>query len=154
VSGRAPGCSSHLRALVILYGWAIPLALGHSAASTSPTVTEGTRRSIEVQLRHLPKRYSCAELSTITREVLQALGVNAVVRVTARRCERALGFSARSPAMTVILLPGAQEPPASTSGRRVRVAAGTPPVLKDQDCELLRQLYLRLLSRLTLDIAE
>lgn len=98
-----------------------------------------------VHLRYLPHRYSCVALERVIRDVLVQLGVRAV-RVTARRCESALGSMARSPVvrMKYSELIEAQKARAKTAVRAaskiVRLAPENPPSLTAEDCKLLRQL--------------
>jgi hypothetical protein len=122
------------------------------ANAPAPGAGAGVSHSIRVQLENLPKRYSCADLTTITTQILQAVGIRSALRVFPQRCERALGSHARSPAMTVTFREPVAQPGIAGDGMRLRIGAGTPVALKDDDCELLRQLYFRLLSRLELDV--
>lgn len=131
------------------------LSGGEQAAAASPGAPQvGALTSIRVQLENLPKRYSCADLTTITTQVLEAVGIKSGLRVGARRCERALGSNAKSPVLNVTFGKAVTQPIVTGAGIRVKIGAGAPPVLKESDCELLRQLYFRLLSRLDLDVRE
>lgn len=111
-----------------------------------------------VNLRDLPQRYSCEDLSQKFRDVLLAISARPE-RILAYRCEKALGQRARSPEVhvqfslpEVLGAPGRGSADLSVMRKTIELQPGHPPSLAASDCHLLRQLEATLLAALPVKI--
>jgi hypothetical protein len=131
---------------------------GASEAATLPPEAQSAvwvHYTLNMRLLHLPRRYPCADLRSRIRDVLLLIGARPEVTVLPRRCERALGPSARSPSVRLAFdLAQANESDGPSSATvqairtSVRLEAGSPRSLDANDCELLRQLKSALLEKI------
>jgi hypothetical protein len=113
------------------------------------------RRDLSLSLKHLPRRYTCAELTQKISSVLSHLGARSGAVVQPHRCERVLGSTARSPSVRLKfdMLAVADEiqesPEIVARWRDVVVEPGRPDAVDEQDCELLRQIRNHLPGKIT-----
>jgi hypothetical protein len=126
--------------------------------SAAPQPAAWTAYDVVVNLRELPKRYSCDDLSYKFRDVLLAIGARPE-NIFAYSCEKSLGSRARSPEVHLqFALPevvrGAQLRSADLSvvRRTIELQAGNPPALGALDCNLLRQIKAALLAALPVQV--
>jgi len=105
--------------------------------------------SLSVDLRNLPRRYSCDELQLKLRDVLLALGARPDLKILISRCES----GSRSPIARVQLaIPQSVERTAKggvvveAAVAIVRLEPGHPVSLSAADCDLMRQIKDRLLA--------
>jgi hypothetical protein len=131
---------------------------GADPPSSAPEPAEWMAHDIVVDLRDLPKAYSCDELRNKLRDVLSAIG-SRPLQIAPYRCERALGAAGRSPGIhlrfdTLHKVSGV--PARVTSGLRatIRLGPGEPQSLEDTDCELLRQIKGPLMTSLDARVVE
>lgn len=109
-----------------------------------------------VPLDNLPTQYSCNDLWYKFRDVLLALGARADLKILTYRCADQTGIRGRSPRVhlqfsTPELVKGPQTRWAqiSAASETVRLTPGQPALLRDSDCELVRQIKNSLLPELT-----
>ncbi|MDB6046439.1 MAG: hypothetical protein JWM63_4990 [Gammaproteobacteria bacterium] len=114
-----------------------------------------------LELRNLPKRYSCNDLWYKFRDVLLEIGARPNMQILTYRCESALGPSARSPRVHLqfetpraLASPQSGEPDISAINRTIRLAAGQPHSLDGADCELLKQMKETLVASLHLRVLD
>ena len=129
-------------------------------ADSAPTAepTEWVRHDLLVDLRDLPKRYTCNELWYRFRDVLVTIGARPV-KVLPYRCESALGSGGRSPRVHLTFdmpqaLPGPHGTGESAVLETLHVAAGNPQSLGRDDCDLLRQIKDTLFASLHLHVVD
>jgi hypothetical protein len=120
---------------------ATPLPLGTQSAAM------WERRDVLVDLRNLPKRYSCDDLRRKFRDVLLRLGAGPRMEIKPNRCTRSAGPAARSPSVRLeIYVPRALAHAKASAAavnvvaRDVRIAPGEPSTIDASDCVLLRQM--------------
>jgi hypothetical protein len=134
------------------------LAASATAAATtadSPRPAVWTLHTLIVDLRDLPKRYTCDELWYKFKAVLLTLGARPDMKILPYRCERALGSAAYSPK---VQLQFSSPRPVSgkdvkwadmqVASKSVRLEPGSPDHIDRQDCELLYQIKSTLLPYL------
>jgi hypothetical protein len=146
-------------ALLLLPAIAAGQTLATSASSAAPTPAEWKSYDVLVELRTLPRTYSCDELWYKVRDVLLQLGARAYMTITPFDCGSRRGEEARSPSVEVKFqlpepLRGAATRYADTSvsEQAVRLAPGAPSSLQAGDCELMRQMEETLLAGLPVHI--
>jgi hypothetical protein len=129
-----------------------PLLLAASANATPPEL--GTqwaalwqRRDVLVDLRNLPKRYSCDDLRDKFRDVLLRLGAGPRMVIAPHRCARAAGPAARSPSVRLefdvprpLARGAARGTERNVVARNVQIAPGEPHSIDASDCALVRQM--------------
>jgi hypothetical protein len=125
---------------------------GASAAET-PQAAIWSRHALIVNLRNLPKRYTCEGLLYKFRDVLLAIGARPDLKIQPYRCDRRLGSIAYSPKVQLEF-----SVPRVLSGKEarwaqmrvltksVRLEPGAPSHLDDSDCALLNQIRRTLLK--------
>lgn len=120
------------------------LASGALFAAPAPVPIEWVQHNLIVDLRDLPRRYSCADLWYRFRDVLLAVGAKPSMQIVPNRCESVLGSGARSPHVhlkfEVARQPNPREGSVPAEMKNVQFAAGRPQSLDGGDCELLRQI--------------
>ncbi len=135
------------------------------AAIVPAAAEDATRRAgawvafdLVVNLRSLPRRYSCEDISQKMRDVLLAVGAHPE-NVFAYRCEQGLGTQSRSPEVHLrFSLPEAlgesrgRASDMSVVRKTVELQPGHPPSLGGSDCELLREIKGALLTVLPVQI--
>jgi len=105
------------------------------------------RRDVLVDLRNLPKRYSCDDLWYKFRDVLLRLGAGPRMEILPYRCARSAGPAARSPSVRLEFYVPRPLGRTAASGadlnvvaRDVEIAPGEPQTLDASDCALVRQM--------------
>ena len=126
------------------------------ASTAAPAPVEWVKHDLIVDLRNLPKRYTCNDLWYRFRDVLVAIGARPL-QILPYRCERALGSAARSPRVHLAFeMPRAL--PATARGAvvptTIHIAAGHPQSLGVDDCDLLRQMKDTLFASLRLRVVD
>lgn len=128
-----------------------------AAADSRPGSTFAQWRSwnLLVELRDLPRAYTCNELWYRFRDVLMAIGARPFPQVLAYRCGKTAATSTRSPSVQLQFqlpdpLPQSQSRYADVSVERstVQLGPGKVPSFTAADCELLRQMNDKLLAAL------
>jgi hypothetical protein len=105
------------------------------------------RRDVLVDLRNLPKRYSCDDLWYKFRDVLLRLGADPRMEILPHRCARSAGPAARSPSVRLefsvprpLARAAARGADLTVVMRDVEIAPGEPPTIDASDCALVRQM--------------
>jgi hypothetical protein len=100
-------------------------------------------RALIVDLRDLPKGYTCDELWYKFRDVLLAIGARPDVKILPYQC----GASSHSPKVQlefsipkVIASDDARGADMQAAMKSIRLEPGAPAHLNDQDCDLLKQI--------------
>lgn len=168
-TGRASRCASWKQEICATRSLAavrvVAALVWVAAMAPAAALDAATRRAaawvafdLVVDLRNLPRRYSCEDISQKTRDVLLAVGAHPEYVLT-HRCEQALGTQSRSPEVHVrfSLLEALDEPRERTSGlsvvrKTVELQPGHPPSLGASDCQLLREIKGALLAVLPVQI--
>jgi hypothetical protein len=132
-----------------------------AGAEASRPASEASRpgvwlhHAVIVDLRNLPKRYTCDELWYKFKDVLLAIGARPDMKILPYRCEQRLGAAARSPSVELIFSMPAQATPKNVRWadvqvvpKSVRLQPGAPSHLDSQDCALLKQMKDTLLSNI------
>jgi hypothetical protein len=139
----------------------VPLGL---AAAGTPATSRMRRavwaeHDLTIELEHLPKAYSCNDLTQKIHDVLHAIGARPDIRIFVSRCEDGVDTRLVAPRAHVIF-----SIPFEVDGqladffdtlaieRTVRVEAGDPASIDFSDCELLRQLRLTLLDSVSMSV--
>jgi hypothetical protein len=142
-------------AVLVLVSTVLPAA---TASASVPRAAAWVPFDLVVNLRNLPERYSCEDLSQKFRDVLLAVGARPE-NIFAYRCEKTLGPRARSPEVHVqFSLPEVLSEPARKSAdlsvirKTIELQPGHPASLGASDCHLLRQIKAALLAALPLEI--
>jgi len=139
--------------LAVAAGATIANAAAVQTAATTSVSTEKPQpgvwlhHAVIIDLRNLPKRYTCDDLWYKFRDVLQAIDASPNMKILPYRCESSLGSAAYSPSVELVF-----SLPSEVSGRNarwadlqvvpksVRLQPGTPSHLDKQDCALLKQM--------------
>ena len=144
------------RAMLILSALGPLLATGLARADPH-TVQPAAwiARDVSIDLRNLPKSYSCADLWQKFHDVLLVLGARPDLKILTARCEQA----SRSPIVHLqFSLPkfvagtATRATGIDAAAVTVRMEPGHPASLSDGDCELMRQIKDRLLAPLSLHV--
>jgi len=153
--GRGRGAGSLLLACLCC----IPnVRAAQSVTGDKPQPAAWLAYDLVVTFQHLPKRYSCDDLSSKLSDVLRAIGARPK-SVFPYRCEAALGSRARSPQVHLqFSLPqlldghGQEQAGLTVLRQTIELQPGHPAALTDSDCVLLRQLKQTLLPALPVKI--
>jgi hypothetical protein len=128
------------------------LLLAASANAAPPAVgsrwpATWQRRALIIDLRNLPKRYSCDDLWYKFRDVLERLGASSRMDILPDRCQPSLGAAARSPRVRLeyfvprkLARNNARNADLSAVVRDVRIEPGQPSSIDASDCALVRQM--------------
>ncbi len=141
---------------------AFALALGPLTASAAPppggpsaTWATWITRDVQIDLRNLPKPYTCDDLWYKVRGVLLAIGAREYMSISPHNCGARASGGGRSPSIeakfqTLRALSGPDARWAQTSAvpKTVRLGPGEPQTLDTSDCALLSQLNETLFSYL------
>ncbi len=126
-----------------------------------PSATWATwiTRDVEIELRNLPKPYTCDDLWYKVRGVLLAIGAREYMSISPYNCGAHASGAGRSPSIdakfqTLRALSGPDARWAQTSAvrRTVRLGPGEPKILDSNDCALLSQLNGTLFSYLDVHV--
>jgi hypothetical protein len=136
------------------------VAAGASTAAVPvPHNAVWAEHDLRLELQHLPRIYSCEDLSNKIHDVLQTVGARADMRISVNRCASGIDTRLVAPrAHVVFSLPLVVRGHLAWSAefyareRTVRIEPGNPPSVDYSDCELLRQLELNLLLPASLSI--
>jgi hypothetical protein len=117
---------------------------------------------VQVQLRDLPKNYSCYDLWYRFREVLQKIGARPDWKITTQGCVFSGNTQARSPQVQLEFYFPEALPPAQVKWSDVKAVPGTvllepgsaPNSLDRSDCELVRQIKDALLPALPVQVLD
>ena len=157
-----------MRTVSLLVGVAL-IVLGASVATAGerPTREDTSQPAVWaphdliVDLRNLPKRYTCDDLWYKFRAVLLAIGARPDLKILPYRCEPRAGSAAFSPKVhlrfsTARTVSGTDTRWADVraGSRLVHLQPGTPDRIDDQDCELLSQMKATLLRYLDDHVVE
>jgi len=142
---------THQRLLASLIPVICTVAAGAAPATGKPAVW--TPHELIVDLRNLPKSYTCDDLWYKFKGILSALGARQDVEILPYRCE------SNSPKVQVKfstprLVPAAQAKWADLNAveREVQIRPGSPEKLDSGDCELMSQVKSSLLKNLGTEI--
>ncbi len=120
--------------------------LAFAAQATSEPATWITR-DVELDLKDLPKTYSCNDLWYKLRGILLAIGARQYMAITPYHCGHGAADDGRSPTLdlkfqTLRALTPAQARWADTEAltQIVRLGPGEPKILDSDDCALLEQI--------------
>jgi hypothetical protein len=118
-----------------------------ASAAETPQAAIWSPHALIVDLRNLPKRYTCDELWYKFRDVLLAIGARPDLKILPYRCDRRLGSIAYSPKVQLEfsmpeVVSGKEERWAQMHvlTKSVRLEPGAPSHLDDSDCALLNQI--------------
>ena len=142
------------------------LAVASTAYATAGTAAVPATRNavwaehdLTIELQHLPKLYSCEDLTFKIHDVLQTVGARADMRILVSRCEDGIDTRVVAPRAHVVFeLPFevrghlADSADLSARERTVRIEPGNPPSIDYSDCELLLQLEINLFRAVPLPI--
>jgi hypothetical protein len=138
---------------LILAATAANGAVAHGAET--PKAAVWSSHALIVDLRNLPKRYTCNDLGYKFRDVLLTIGARPDMKILTYRCERRLGAIAYSPRVqlefsTLREVSGREVRWADTQvvTKAIRLEPGAPSHLDDQDCALLDQMKSTLLKHI------
>jgi hypothetical protein len=122
-------------------------AASAASAAETPQAAVWLPHALIVDLRNLPKRYTCDDLWYKFRDVLLAIGARPDLKILPYRCDRRLGSIAYSPKVQLEfsmphVVSGKDERWAQmqVSTKSVRLEPGAPGHLDDADCALLSQI--------------
>jgi hypothetical protein len=131
------------------------LVASAAANAETPASTQAAvwaSHTVIVDLRNLPKRYTCDELWYKFKAVLLTLGARPDLKILPYRCERALGRAAYSPRVQARFsiprpVSGKQARWAdmTVSSKSIRLQPGSPARIDAADCDLLNQMRSTLL---------
>jgi hypothetical protein len=112
-----------------------------------------SQHALIVDLRNLPKRYTCDELWYKFRDVLLAIGARPDMKILPYRCDRRVGPVGYSPKVQLEFsmpraVSGKEERWAQTQvlTKSIRLEPGVPSRIEDSDCALLNQIRETLLQ--------
>jgi hypothetical protein len=133
-----------------------------AAAAPQPEPAVWMQHMVQVQLRDLPKNYSCYDLWYRFREVLQKIGARPDWKITTQGCVFSGTSQARSPQVQLEFYFPEALPPAQAKWSDVKAIPGTillepgsaPNALDRSDCELVRQIKDALLPALPVQVLE
>ncbi len=118
-------------------------------------------RDVELNLKDLPKTYSCDDLWYKLRGILLAIGAREYMAITPYSCGHGAANDGRSPTLelkfqTLRALSAAQARWADTEAvtRIVRLGPGEPKILDSGDCALLEQVEDTVFSYLDMPVVE
>ena len=142
--------------MLILVALTSPLAIGSAqAAAQAAQPATWVAHDLTIDLRNLPGRYSCDDLSHKFHDVLLVLGARPDLKILTVRCERA----SSSPNVRLqFSMPDLVKPTSSrklfvdATAATIRLEPGHPASLNQADCELLRQIKDRLLAPMSLRV--
>jgi len=148
------------RAGMVLLALTVAAYLQSSGAAVRiPNNAIWAEHDLRVELQHLSRNYSCDDLSSKIRDVLESVGARADVRIFVNRCGNGMDARVVAPRVHVIFsLPLELRGRLAWSAdfyareRTVRIEPGVPPSIDDWDCELLRQVETNLLRPASLTI--
>jgi hypothetical protein len=155
------GVYNEMRALGLTAALVVIAAFTSARAAESTQAAVWLSHALIVDLRNLPKRYTCDELWYKFRDVLLAIGARPDLKILPYRCDRRSGSSAYSPKVQLeFSLPhvvsGKDERWAQmhVSTKSVRLEPGAPSHLDDSDCALLNQIRGTLLRSIGAPVTE
>lgn len=133
-----------------------------AAAAPVPQAAVWMQHMVQVQLRDLPKNYSCYDLWYRFREVLQKIGARPDWKITTQRCVFSGNTQARSPQVELDFYFPEALPPAQAKWSDVKALPSTvalepssaPNSLDRSDCELVKQIKDALLPALPVQVLE
>jgi hypothetical protein len=145
----------------------IAFAVGVSAApgghtAPAPQAAVWMQHMLQVQLRDLPKDYSCYDLWYRFREVLRTIGARPDWKITTEGCVFSGKTRARSPQVELVFYFPEALPVAQAKWSDVKAVPGTvtlepgsgPNSLDRSDCELVRQIKDALLPALPVQVLD
>ena len=134
-------------AMLLLAGLVDANAATTPEPSTNANPAVWMSHAIIVDLKNLPKRYSCDDLWYKFHDVLLAIGARPNMKILPYRCDRRLGSVAYSPKVQLEfslprLVSGKQAQWADLDvvTKTVRLSPGVPEHLEDSDCNLMDQI--------------
>jgi hypothetical protein len=126
-----------------------------ATAAERPMPAVWTPHTLIVDLRDLPRRYSCDELWYKFKAVLLTLGARSDMKILPYRCERSLGSTAYSPKVQLefsspraVSAKDAQWADMQAVSKSIRLEPGSPDRIDAKDCDLLDQIKSTLLPYL------
>jgi hypothetical protein len=142
------------------------LAIASTACATAGTAAVPATRNavwaehdLTIELQHLPKLYSCEDLTNKIHDILQTVGARVNMQILVSSCENGIDTRVVAPrAHLVFSLPFEVRGQLAGSGdlsareRTVRIEPGNPPSIDYSDCELLRQLEMTVFRAVPLPI--
>jgi hypothetical protein len=138
---------------------ASPATPAQQTPSTQPTWATWITRDIQIDLKDLPRSYSCDQLWYKLRGVLFAIGAREYMAITPYNCGpkaagagRAATLDLKFQTLRALSGPDARWAQTSAVWRVVRIAPGEPKILDPSDCALLSQLNGTLFSYLELHV--
>jgi hypothetical protein len=133
-----------------------------AAAPPQPQPAVWMQHMVQVQLRNLPKNYSCYDLWYRFREVLQKIGARPDWKITTQGCVFSGNTQSRSPQVELEFYFPEALPPARAKWSDVKAVPSTvlvepgsaPNSLDKSDCELVKQITDALLPALPVQVLE
>jgi hypothetical protein len=132
-----------------------------ATAADRPMPAVWTSHTLIVDLRNLPKRYSCDDLWYKFKAVLLTLGARSDIKIFPSRCERSLGSTAYSPKLQLefsipqaLSAKDAQWADMQAVSKSIRLEPGSPDRIDAKDCDLLEQIKSTLLPYLGDSVTE
>ena len=123
-----------------------------ATAAERPVPAVWTPHTLIVDLRNLPKRYSCDELWYKFKAVLVTLGARSDMKILPYRCGRSPGSTAYSPkvqlefsSLRAVSAKDAQWADTQAVSKSIRLEPGSPDRIDAKDCDLLDQIKSTLL---------
>jgi len=137
-------------------------AIQAMAAAPPSQAAVWMQHMVQVQLRNLPKNYSCYDLWYRFREVLQKIGARPDWKITTQGCVFSGATEARSPQVELEFYFPEALPPAQAKWSDVKAIPSTvalepgsaPNALDRSDCELVKQIKDALLPALPVQVLE